>query len=352
MKNLYKIAFNILLVVILCATSCKKVEVGYLSDNIRYGSNPVVVDKGVFKIVTGIIPDNSTPPFKVSILDVRNKETGLREEAFFKESEITVWKEKYDPKTDTTLALIDAKREKQKKLPFEIIEKSGQLMFTQATESIPPGEYLLDIVVENSKGRKEYKGITTLQVKEPLLFEHTTAPYFIMVDPKDGSSKRYPHDVDWFDINNQQSANMRFKITRDAQGPNQIILKVYDKNGAIFPGKALQRRPDGNGFLNTMATFAYKTTVTDDAVIHDYAQARFPDVYWDSQTNNILCYYRIYDEYIESADYADVWNPPYEITHKTDTKSYILQIRFGLKFNMPGTYLVEMHLAATKKPGK
>ncbi|MCA5006748.1 DUF5007 domain-containing protein [Sphingobacterium bovistauri] len=352
MKNIYKLTFNILLVVILCSTSCKEVEVGYLSENIRYGSNPVVVDKGVFKIVTGIIPDNSTPPFKISILDVRNKQTGVREEAFFKESEITVWKERYDPKTDTTLALIDAKREKQMTLPFQIIEKSGQLMFTQATDNIPTGEYLLDIVVENSKGRKEYKSITTLQVKDPLHFEHINAPYYTLVKPEDGTGVRYPHDVDWFDINNQQSATTRFEITRDAQGPNQIILKVYDKHGKVFPGKALQRRPDGTGFLKTMQTFAYKTTVTEDAVIHDYAQARFPDVYWDSQTNGILCYYRIYDEYIESADYVDVWNPPYEVTYKTDPRPYILQMRFGLKFNLPGTYLVEIHLRATKKPGK
>lgn len=351
MKNLFKTTFNILCVGALTLGGCAKVEVGYLSDNIRYGSNPITVEKGVFKIVTGIIPDNSTPPFKVSILDVRNKETGLREEAFFKESEITVWKTRYDPKTDTTLALIDAKREKQKSLPFQIIEKSGQLMFTQASESIPNGDYLLDIVVENSKGKKEYKGVTTLHVKDPLHFEHSNAPYYTLVKPEDGSNVRYAHDVDWFDIKNQESATARFKITRDASGPNQIILKVYDKHGNVFPGKALQRRPSGNDFLNTMSTFAYKTTVTGDAVIHDYAQARFPDVYWDSQPNNILCYYRIYDEYIESADYVDLWNPPYEVTYKTDPRPYILQLRFGLKFNLPGTYLVEIHLRATKKPG-
>lgn len=350
MKNLYKIAVSCFLLIAVFA-GCKKVEVGYLSDNIRYGSNPVVADRGVFKIVTGIIPDNSTPPFKVTILNIRNKATGKREEAFFKPSEVTVWKEKYDPTTDTTLALIEAKRAKEMKLPLEVIEKSGQLMFTQATENVPVGEYLLDLEVENPKGKKQYEGVTTLQIKDPLFFEHINAPYFILVNPSDGSSKRYPHDVDWFDISKQQSANTTFKVTRDAEGPNQIILKVYDKNGAVFPGKALERRPSGDTFLNTMATFAYKTTVTENSVIHDYAQARFPDVYWDNIGNGILCYYRIYDKYIESVDYVDVWNPPYKITYKTDPNPYILQIRFGMKFNLPGTYLVEMHLTATKKPG-
>ncbi|MDM1047170.1 DUF5007 domain-containing protein [Sphingobacterium hotanense] len=351
MKRIYKAALSCVLLAMLVLAGCKKVDVGYLSDNIRYGSNPVVAERGVFKIVTGIIPDNSTPPFKITVLDVRNKATGQREESFFKPSEITVWKEKYDPKTDTTLALIDAKRTKEMRLPLQVIEKSGQLMFTQATEGVPVGEYLLDLKIENPNGTKEYKGITTIKINDPLLYEHVNAPYFILVDPKDGSSKRYPHDVDWFDISKQQSANMTFKVTRDANGPNQVILKVYDKNGAVFPGKALERRPNGDSFLNTMATFAYKTTVTETSVIHDYAQARFPDVYWDSQPNNILCYYRIYDKYIESVDYVDTWDPPYKITYQTDPKSYILQMRFGMKFNLPGTYLVEMHLTATKKAG-
>lgn len=351
MKTIYKSAILALIFVSTIIAGCKKVDIGYLSDNIRYGANPVTVDKGVFKIVTGIIPDNSTPPFKVKILDVRNKETGAREESFFKESEITVWKEKYDPRTDTTLALIEAKRTKENSFPLQIIEKSGQLMFTAATENVPAGEYLLDVEVENPNGKKQYKGITSIKVNNPVIFEHTSAPYYLLIDPANGNSIRYPHDVDWFDINNQQSANIKFNITRDPEGPNQIILKVYDKDGNIFPGKALERRPDGNSFLNTLATFAYKTTVTDTSVIHDYAQARFPDVYWDSQTNNILCYYRIYDNWIESVDFVDNWNPPNSISYKTDPKSYILQIRFGLKFNLPGTYVCEMHLTAKMKSG-
>jgi len=351
MKTIYKFSAMLLILASIMAAGCKKVDVGYLSDNIRYGANPVVVDKGVFKIVTGIIPDNSTPPFKITLLDVRNKETGKREEAFFKESEIIVWKEKYDPKTDTTLELINAKRVKEMSLPLKVIEKSGQLMFTQATENVPPGEYLLDLQIENPNGTKKYEGITTIKVNSPVVYEISTAPYFILVEPGTGNSKRYPHDVDWFDINKIQSANTKFNITRDANGPNQIILKVYDKNGKVFPGKALEKRPNGNTFLNTWETFAYKTTVTENSVIYDYAQARFPDVYWDNQPNGVFCYYRIYDKWIESVDYVDAWNPPNSVTYKTDPNPYILQIRFDFKFNLPGTYHVDMHLTATKKDG-
>ena len=311
MKTVYKFSAMLLILTSIIISGCKKVDVGYLSDNIRYGSNPVAVDRGVFKIVTGIIPDNSTPPFKITLLDVRNKETGKREEAFFKESEITVWKEKYDPKTDTTLELINAKRVQEMTLPLKVIEKSGQLMFTQATESVPPGEYLLDLEIENPNGTKKYEGITTIKVNNPVIYEISTAPYFLLIEPGTGNSIRYPHDVDWFDMNKIQSANTQINVTRDA----------------------------------------YKTTVTENSVIYDYAQARFPDVYWDSQPNGIFCYYRIYDKWIESVDYVDSWNPPNSLAYKTDPKSYILQLRFDFKFNLPGTYHVDMHLTATKKEG-
>lgn len=345
--NILKVGVGLLLLTVMA--SCAKVETGYLSDNVRYGSNPIVAERGVFKIVTGIIPDASTPPYKITLVDVRNKETGQREESFFKDFDVTVWSKPYDPKTDTTLALIEAKRSVEKKAPLAILEKSGQLMFTQATDNVPLGEYEMDIQVQNPKGTKVYKGITVLRINDPIIYEHVNAPYFTAVKPQDGTGVRYPHDVDWFDASKEQSANITSKITRDPNGPNQIVLKVYDKNGKLFPGEALERRPDGNGFLNTMATFAYKTTVTDTAVIHDYAQARFPDVYWDSQTNNILCYYRIYDKWIESIDYVDTWNAPFDVTYKTDPTSYILQMRFGLKFNLPGRYIVELHLKAKMK---
>ena len=351
MKAVNKLSVLIGIGLSLFLAGCKKVEVGYLSDNIRYGSNPVIAERGVFKIATGIIPDNSTPPFKISIVNVRNKATGKREEAFFKTEEITVWKEKYNPLTDTTLALINAKQTKEKVIPLQVIEKSGQLLFTQATTYVPAGEYLLDLEIQNPNGSKTYEGITTIQLKDPELYATESAPYFIAVDPSTGAGVRYPHDAEWFDITKFKSGNAQFKITHDPKGPNQIILKIYDKNGKLFPGRALEKRPNGDSFLNNLSNFAYKTTNTEDAVIYDYAQARFPDVYWDSQPNGVYNYYRIYDKWIESIDYVDTWDPPKTLTYKTDPKPYILQIRFDLTFFLPGTYVCELHLAATKKAG-
>ncbi len=352
MKNRYKIFVYIGVLASLMYAGCKKIEVGYLSDNIRYGSNPIAVDQGTFYIATGIIPDASTPPFTVTLLDIRNKATGKREETFFKEYDVTVWKEKYDPKTDTTLELINSKRGIEKKLPFTVLEKSGQFMFTQATDNVPTGEYEVDIRVQNPKGTKDYKNITTIKLSPVKEYTYENVPYFIAVEANSETGIRFPYDDQWIDQTKGQSTSLILNIKRVADGPNQIVLKVYDKNGALFPGSALDRRPSGNDFLKTLATFAYKTTVTDTAVVYDYAQVRFPDVYWDSQSNGINCYYRIQSKWIQSIDYADTknWNPPTDMKYLTYDQPVKLNIRFNTKIYKAGKYIYELHLKATKNP--
>jgi hypothetical protein len=331
---------------------CKKIEVGYLSDNIRYGSNPIAVDQGTFYTAVGIIPDASTPPFTVTLLDVRNKATGKREESFFKEYNIMVWKSKYNPLTDTTLAIINGKRGMGMRLPLTVLEKSGQFMFTQATDSVPTGEYEVDIRVKNPKGTKDYKNITTIKLSHLNDYTYINTPYSIAAEANSETGIRFTYDDQWIDPNKGQSTSLTLKIKHVADEPNQIVLKVYDKNGALFPGKALDRRPSGNSFLKTLSTFAYKTTVTDTAVVYDYAQVRFPDVYWDTQSNGLNCYYRIQSKWIQSVDYADInnWNPPSDINYLTHNEPVKLNIRFNTTVNKPGKYIYELHLRATKNP--
>ncbi|HKG08645.1 MAG TPA: hypothetical protein VKB19_19400, partial [Pedobacter sp.] len=120
MKIYIRIFGSALLLLVCAVMGCKKVTVGFLSDNIRYASNPVSVDQGVFQISNGIISDDSTPPFKITLLDVRHKATGLREEAFFKQYSVAIWKSAYNPVTDTTLELINAKRGYEKRQPLTV----------------------------------------------------------------------------------------------------------------------------------------------------------------------------------------------------------------------------------------
>jgi hypothetical protein len=347
MKKYIKL-LSLLLFAVASTLSCKKTAPGFLSDNVRYSADPLIVDQSTFLISNGIIPDNSTPPFKITLLNVRNMATGKREEAFFKEYDTPIWKKAYNPLTDTTFELISQKRPIEKRLPFTVLEKSGQFLFTQATEYVPAGQYLVDIKIENPHGTKTYMGVCKIVIR-PVLPEYINTPYFTVTPINTETPIRFPYDDQWIDPGKGQSTTVTLNIKRVAATPNQIVLKVLDKNGAVFPGVALEKRP---GNLKTLSTFAYKTTVTDTAVLYDYAQTRFPDIYWDSQSNALNCYYRIYDKYIASIDTADSknWNPPGQIPYGTWNKQPVkLNIRFNTKINQPGKYIYELRLKATKK---
>lgn len=353
MKKYIKI---VLLFVVLGALSfmgCKKEKIGYLSDNLRYMADTLVISQGQTITTNGIVLDNSTPPLKVTLLNIRNKATGLREEAFFKESKVAIWKSAFNPLTDTTLALLTAKRDSVLKTPISVLASSGQLVINNSTVNVPPGYYLVDLQVENPNGVKTYMGICTIKLNAPIAYEYTTVPYFTPLKAGTETALRFPYDDQWVDSEIGKGTSVELNIKRVADYPNQIVLKVLDKNGAVFPGKALQNRPSGNSFLNNLKTFTYKTTVTDTAIVYDYfPTTRFPDPYWDDKTNNILCYYRMYNEYIASTEIADPtnWFPPSLTKYKTYNEGPVnANIRFSTKLNRPGKYIYELRLKLTKK---
>ncbi len=353
MKKIYLFGGMICLIVAaLCFNACKKVKEGFLSDYLRYSSNPLRVNAGSFYLSQGLIPDASTPPFKVTLLNVRSKATGKRAEEFFTQYSVDIWKLPYDPRTDTTLALINAKRSTVKKTPFEINPVSGQMVFNEATNNIPPGEYLLDLEVENPNGAKTYTGICTIILSPQVEYEYINAPYALAVEANSETAVRFAYDADWIDAATGRSTTAWLKIRRIADSPNQVALKFVDKNGALIAPSEYKLRPSGNSYLKTLATFAYKTTVTDTAVLYDYATTPFPALYWDSQSNGINCYYRINANNIASIDTATagLWNPPNDLPYGTWSKRPVkLNVRFNTRINRPGKYLYEVILRATKK---
>ncbi|TCD10678.1 DUF5007 domain-containing protein [Pedobacter frigidisoli] len=353
MKKIYLYAGLLCLVVTAISfNACRKVKEGFLSDYLRYSSNPLRVNAGQFYISQGLIPDASTPPFKVTLLDVRNKATGKRQQEFFNLYNVDIWTLPYDPTTDTTLALINKKRTTVKKTPFEIAPVSGQMVFNEASNNIPSGEYLLDLQVENPNGTKVYNNICTIILSPQVEYEYINAPYALAVEANSETAVRFAYDADWINAAVGRSTTAWLRIKRVADSPNQVALKFVDKNGALFAPSEYKQRPNGNSFLKTLSTFAYKTTVTDTAVLYDYATTPFPSLYWDGQSNGINCYYRINASNIASIDTASAagWNPPNDLPYGTWAKRPVkLNVRFNTRINRPGKYIYEIMLKATKK---
>lgn len=342
----------ILIVSLTLFSSCDRIETGYLSDHIRYTSNPLFVKQGQFLLSTAIIPDNSTPPLKVTLLDIRDKATGKRAESFFKEYNIYKWKSPYNPVTDTTLELINAKRELVSELPLQILPTSGQILLTEGTVNIPEGEYTLDIQVENVRSTKKYTDICTIVLQPLIAYEYNNAPYALASYADREEFVRFPYDADWINPAAGQSVSATLSIHHVADTPNQVVLKMMDKNGELFPSEAIARRPSGSDYLKTLSTFAYRTILTDTGIVHDYATVPFPHSYWDAQSNGINCYYRIHSPYIASIDTVDAatFLPPNVANYGVwDKEPVNVNVRFNTRVHKPGKYIYELRIKATKK---
>ncbi|NML39605.1 DUF5007 domain-containing protein [Chitinophaga sp. G-6-1-13] len=332
--------------------SCEKVETGYLSDYPRYADNPYTITQGSFKMSSGIIPDNSTPPLNITLLDVRDKATGKHAEQFFTDYDTYVWTKPYDPTRDTTFELINAKRTKAKKRPLEVLAASGQLIFSDVSTNVPPGTYTIDLQISNPRGTKQYKNICDIVVQKQKEYEYVNAPYSLAGRTDKEEAIRFAYDADWIDQLIGRSTTAWLRIKRVADEPNQVIFVVKDKNGAIFPPDAMKLRPSGGSFLKSMKTFAVKTFTNDTATIHQFATVPFPHPYWESQSNGINCYYRMYSQYVQSIDTADSknWFPPNTTPYGTWNKMPVnLNIRMNTRILVPGSYVYELTLQCTKK---
>jgi hypothetical protein len=350
MKKINYIMLSAVILLFAGFFACKKVETGFLSDFVRYASNPLRVKPGVYYMSASILSDGSTPPFKISILDIRNKATGKTATEFFTKNNVDIWKSPYDPAKDTTLALIMAKRTTVSKLPLEVSPQSGSLIFNQSTAFIPAGDYELDLQIENPNGTKVYRNICQIVMEQaPPDVEYINVPYFLPINDASEVTVAFAHQSEWIDPSIGQSTSALLKITRLANSPNQIIFKIKDKNGALIAPSEYKKRPSGDTFLSNYSNFSYKTTVTDTAVLYDYAQAPFPDPYFDGNPN---AYYRIEAKNFASIDTADTrnWAPPGQIPYGTWNKFPVkAYVRFNTKINKPGQYLYELILKVTKK---
>ncbi len=207
------------------AVSCKKVPVGYISDQIRYIADTFRVVRGTnwnsdpkaFEL------DGSNYPISVKLDQIRDLATGKPVDYFEKPNEVFVWTALFDPNSDTTVALLNKKRKLESVPPLKLIEKSGQLMFNEGTQKVPPGNYTFDVTVTNGSGTKTFRDISVIQIYEQA-FRQEGAPgcaYFI-----DGTNTSG-------DIG---TPTMTYKKISD-QG-YQVRLKVVDKNGKPFNPKS------------------------------------------------------------------------------------------------------------------
>lgn len=300
--------------------ACKKIKNGFLSDTIRYKDNVIYCKRGfTLSMSDRINADGSTPPFRFKMVNLRNKLTGAAAPEFTTNYEIQVFKAgmTFDPATDTTVALLNAKRETVVKPPMEFNEVSGQITFNKGSANLPLGDYIFDLEVTNSWGTKYYPSFAQISIIDPAVED----VFEITYQAANGAS-----DAEVF----TPMKAPRLSCTKISNEGARVILKLTDKNGVAFnpqSGEVIKR-----GDRPTFESHAKFNPVqlTANSMICDFEVAPFPLVKYITPTTDwgYLMYYRI------PKTFANIDGLP----------NHSVNPSFGFRVLMEGTYEVEVRM--------
>lgn len=317
-----KILFLLVLLSPVLFFSCKKIANGFLSDTLKYTTPDLYCQRGLALVQSAkIYGDGSTPPYTFEMLNLRDSSGGSLPAAFTTNYDIVVFKpgQSFNVDTDSTLALLNAKRETVSVPPMDFNVTSGQLSFNKGSVNIPLGIYNFDVKATNRTGSKLYPSMGSIHVIDP-----TVEDMFKLEDNVNNA----------FDLAGAVTAvkNPILKFTKVSNEGARIILKISDKNGEAFnpkTGEVLAR-----GDRPTFKSYARFNPVqfTDTALVCDFEVAPFPLAkYINGGTDwGHLIYYRIPETKL--------------IFDGLTAGQYSANLRFAFVIKLEGTYIVEFRL--------
>jgi len=306
--------------------ACKKIDKGFQSDNVRYKNNDLIAKRGLSLYQSDQInTDGSTPPYTFKMLNLRMLDGSAAPKEFTTPYDITVFKagQSFNAETDSTIALLNAKREVVKTLPMTFNEKSGQLSFNKGSANIPLGKYTFDVEMQNSTRTRLFPSIATIEVQDP-------APddLFVITDNVANAF----HDVTGVATGIKTPVITCTKISNVGA---RAILKMVDKNNRVFNPKAgeIIKRGDRPVFEN-YAKFN-KVIETDTALICDFELAPFPLVKYvvpGGTDWGFLMYYRIPSQFVtvEGAQFAP------------SKGTFSVNPRWSWQLKLEGTYVIQV----------
>ena len=313
--------------------SCTKVEVGYLSDYIKF-ENPILYVKSGSDVTSGkLLPDGSTKPLTVEMLEIRNKETGEIATDLLTPRPLVMWTEAYSYETDSTLAQIEAKLNMVEVPAFEYNSVNGEIRWNTNTRYAEAEEYEFDLQVSNVRGTKTYPGIgqVVMQPFEPVTYVTGSRIQIRRVSPS-ATLYSYIENIDALKDGSSE-INTVTKISDESSPGVTVILKVVDKNGTPFNPKEGEVLPNWPGFnLPYYEQSSIDTELTDEEFIFHFPVAPFPYYSWYGAAHNRFRYYHIPDASIGVIDLED-YNPEDE---------YWLNFRTNLQINGPGTWEIKI----------
>lgn len=238
--------------------ACNKPSPGYLSKVLVYNPKTINATKGRVTTSAALIVDGSTSPINVELLGTRNFYTKQpANDILLKKFEIPVYKAEIT-QFDTTLAQIAPKLGTASYPVFNINSIGGRMEISPASTFVDTGTYEFDIRVTNPAGSREALSVGVVR------FVNAANPFEItrQAATSTPSNAETPETA---------QANVTTTITRTA-GPNRIILRFLDKNGAAFNPKTqlIPRDADRPVFRNYAGY--YPEEKTDTALVYQYPE--------------------------------------------------------------------------------
>lgn len=341
---------------------CTKIGKGFISSTMTYSVNEFTVIRGRIKSSYSLVTDGSTTPVKVKMVHVYDANGKIVDSLFTKKYPVSVWTAAYDNKVDLTYAAIMAKRKVVDMTPVTVNESNGSFEANPATVYLPLGRYTFDLEVSNVVGTQMLNKAMTLNLVDGKSIETTpeTGAYSVARLLANTASGASNGTISAFNGNNNPFVVET--ITRFADTPNTVIIKITDRNGVVFNPKAneIMKRPNSGlnpnpPFLQNLQDYAPDTFVANDTAL----TLRYPLVPFPIATlgNGFNMYYRIPTAFV-SIDSTTAWSsnaagnfyqgatdPHYKGVLKNDLYDYSLRI--PLRVQVPGAYFIKLKLMNT-----
>lgn len=287
---------------------CEKPDVGFFSENgIKMKEDTVVVNQGI--VVTTGIPmiDGTSRPLEFELITIKNLITG--ETMGLKTYELSLWKEAFDAKKDTTMTLVNKKLYKKSVAPVEVNPACGQLQFNAGTSNLEAGLYGLDVRATNSKSSKVFENFCIFKlVSNPWQVVGTEFGDTFNGIPAEGEKGRVgltPATARYSATAHDSIGRNIFptrKLTKIAEG-NMItlIMVVRGSDGKPFAGKDIGFWPTADGSYNnnyhdnSLALNGEKVELTDTSCVFHFPTTPYPGYSRNdnSATGRPVVYYSI-----------------------------------------------------------
>jgi len=285
--------------------ACTKYAKGFLSPTVQYGVSQFNVTRGRISSSYTLVTDGSSIPLHVKWVHIYDSTGAIVDSLFTKLYPVTVWTAAYNPAADTTYAALAAKRAVANLPPITVNESDGSIQANSATIYIPTGAYKMDIQVSNVQGTEILKKIMQINLIDgkPLETSPEQGAFSNSLLVAGGAAGARANSSGSVIFNGNNNPFDVVTVTRVADTPNIIVLKVTDRNGVPFDPKTgeIAKRPNTGlnpnpPFLQNLQDYGKDGfTATDTAISAKFALTPFPIA---SLGNGFNLYYDIHTAFI------------------------------------------------------